>query len=296
MGGRAVAISGTDSFTAAMKNDYIITGVPRGGTTLLGCLINSSENAYCFSEPSFVVDALKEAATQEEFLASIRRIFTEQRERILLTGKAVNRISREGCPVTNYFKRSGGTRAQTDHMETEDTIAVSDDKFTLAIKQNAEFLSILPLLCEAGDFQILAILRHPVSTILSWRSLDLPITNGRLPIGEKFWPLLAEIGQTDKDVMLKQVMIYEAIASRVSLFRKDLHLLCYESLVRNPEQLSALIKRRFKNSLKLESRNNSKEYDWNEAAKIKSLINAHAPATLKFYPDLDNFESSIKMF
>ncbi len=278
-----------------MNRSLIVTGMPRGGTTLLGSMINRLENAYCLSEPMAIEDHLQQSASADEFLRRTRFYFSEQRERIITTGRCLNRVDKDGKPVTNYFKRTEEKSVEHIFQEVEEVVCVRDENFLLAVKHNAHFLSILPLISSASDFSVLAILRHPIPTILSWRSLNLPISRGRLPSGEKFWPELSELAQSDRDLLLKQVLIYELLASRLVEFRRHIHLLCYESLVLNPEQLCLLLGQRFKDAGSFESRNKNKEYNWDEVQKIKALLKTWAPVTLRFYPDLDDLESLIAL-
>jgi hypothetical protein len=137
---------------------------------------------------------------------------------------------------------------------------------------------------------VIGILRHPIPTILSWRSLDIPISYGRLPSGEKFWPELLELSASNCDILLKQVMIYELITTRMLAFRKQIHLLCYESLVKDPGQLSTLLNQQFTESTTFQSRNQSKEYNWEEVREIVAVLESHAPNTLRLY-SMDHLDS-----
>lgn len=273
----------------ALQRSIAVTGIPRGGTTLLGSLINGLENSYCISEPMAIEEQLHLSVTPEDFLGRTRVFFEEQRRGILATGKAVNRIGIDGRPITNYFRRDSCKSIVHEYVEAEEAVIVQNDKFLLAVKHNAHFLSILPLLCNAPDISVIGIIRHPVPTILSWRSLDLPISYGRLPSGEKFWPELHEIASSDSDILLKQVMIYELIAERLLAFKEHIHLLCYESLVNDPGQLSTLLNQQFKASVTFQSRNRSKEYNWGEIREISAVLQSHAPNALRLYSmdDLD---------
>lgn len=279
------------------QKSIVVTGMPRGGTTLLGSLINGLENSYCISEPMAVEEQLHLSATPEEFLQRTKYYFNDQRKRILETGKAVNRVTKDGRPVTNYFRRVAKQSIVQDYIEAEEIVAVRDENFILAVKHNAHFLSVLPLLCKQTDIAIIGIIRHPIPTILSWRSLALPITNGRLPSGEKFWPELYEVTHSDRELLLKQVMIYELIVTRLLAFKKSLYLLSYESLVRNTGQVSSLLNQDYKEPITFTSRNKNLDYDWNEVEKIKTTLTKHAPESLALYPmdDLDAPPSFLKL-
>lgn len=280
------------------QKSVIVTGVPRGGTTLLGSLINGLENSYCISEPMAVEEQLHLATTPEEFVQRTKDYFQDQRKQILSTGMAVNRISKDGQPVTNYFRRVGKQQIHHEYVEAEEKVKIKDENFILAVKHNAHFLSILPLLCQETGLAILSIIRHPIPTILSWRSLNLPISNGRLPSGEKFWPELYEVAHSDRNVLQKQVIIYELILVRLLKLRHRLHLLSYEKLVDDPSYVCRVFKQTFKNFAQLQSRNRSNDYNWEQIHEIREFLKINAPTTLKSYSldDLDtppNFDQTL---
>jgi Sulfotransferase family len=278
-----------------LQRSIVVTGIPRGGTTLLGSLISNLENSYCISEPMAVEEQLHLSTTPEEFLGQTRAYFSEQRARILATGKAVNRIAKDGRPVTNYFRRIGKRAMVNEYVEAQEPVIVRDENFTLAVKHNAHFLSILPHLCNAPDISVIGILRHPIPTILSWRSLDLPISKGRLPSGEKFWLELFEVANSYLEVLVKQVMIYELIATRLLAFRERFHLLFYESLVNDPGQLNLLLNQRYIESATFQSSNRNKEYNWKEVQMISAVLKSHAPNTLRLY-SMDDLDSPVVIF
>lgn len=271
-----------------MKNNIVITGVPRGGTTLYGYLMNNLENAYCFSEPSAVNKFLNDSSCDQDFFKKIDSFFKEERSHIISNGCAFNRLTPEGNPVSNYYRRSDEGNMIYWYKESVEEVSVNND-FLLGVKHNAHFLSILPLLCESADLLVVAVIRHPISTILSWRSLDLPISHGRLPAGEKFWLELAKITQSSLDLMLKQVLIYETIVSRILACRRQVHIQFYEQLVRHPNECEKFFSRKFTRSIKIENMNKNCKYDWREEKKIKQLITIHAKNTLTLYPDLDDY-------
>lgn len=267
-----------------------VTGIPRGGTTLLGSLISRLNNSYCLSEPMAIEEQLHLSSTPVDFLERTRRYFQKQHRFILETGKSVNRIRKDGLPVTNYFRRLGDNSLEHDYIEAEEVVDISGEDFTLAIKHNAQFLSILPLLCSARDISVIGIIRHPIPTIMSWRSLDLPVSYGRLPSGEKFWPELHRIACSDCELLMKQVMIYELIASRLLKYRNQIHLLCYESLVKDPKQIGSLLHQEFRCPDILVNSNRNQEYNWEEVREIRTLLKCHAPNTISLYSlhDIDS--------
>lgn len=51
-----------------LQRNLVVTGMPRGGTTLLAALIDSSASAYCLSEPNWPVAASDDARDPLDFI------------------------------------------------------------------------------------------------------------------------------------------------------------------------------------------------------------------------------------
>ena len=66
--------------------------------------------------------------------------------------------------------------------------ALTED-FTLAIKQCGSFTAALEVLTDR--FRVFALVRNPLSLLLSWQAVPMPIRDGRIPVGESLSPELA---------------------------------------------------------------------------------------------------------
>jgi hypothetical protein len=63
------------------------------------------------------------------------------------------------------------------------------DDFTLAIKQCGSFTAALEVLTDR--FPVFALVRNPLSLLVSWQAVPMPIRDGRIPVGESLSPELA---------------------------------------------------------------------------------------------------------
>ncbi len=111
--------------------------------------------------------------------------------------------------------------------------------FTLAMKHNGPYLAVLPELVALERFSIIALVRHPVPVIHSWRSLDLPISRGEMPNAMRYWPALHAIISSPDELLIKQVKIYDLMCQRLYALRDSVHILSYESMVKEPQKLAA---------------------------------------------------------
>ncbi|GBL04166.1 hypothetical protein [Glaciecola sp. KUL10] len=78
--------------------------------------------------------------------------------------------------------------------------------FNLFVKQNALFTANLTSLNE--HYAVTCIVRNPVDVFMSWWSINLPVSKGRLPAAEKFDSDLAKTLEKN-GVFWRQMRIYE---------------------------------------------------------------------------------------
>lgn len=217
--------------------DLIVTGIPRSGTTLTAALIDAMQDSVCLNEPSW--HSAKSATSAEGFAKFIADDFGVLRRKLLDGTPVQDRRSHAGKALTNYY----ATDRSPNHGKTIYEMvplrrAGLSPQFTLAIKHNGPYLAVLPELIALQRFTILAIVRHPLQVIHSWRSLDLPISHGRMPNASAYWEQMAQLSKAHMDLLEKQVRMYDVMCQRVLENRQHIHLLRYEDLVQKPELLT----------------------------------------------------------
>jgi hypothetical protein len=220
--------------------NLIITGIPRSGTTLAAAIVDQSPDALCLSEPDHHVDLMNGAATAAEFVRQLCLDFDAIRRTILAGGFVLDRRCPDGTPVTNYFTSNmlDGRRKPAFVIRGITRPALSPD-FVLGVKHNALYSAVLPEIVQSGCFRVVAIIRDPVAVLKSWRSLDLPISRGRLPAGERFWPELHALGRADLDLTDKQIRICDLLLGRFEHFADRIVVVPYEVFVTDPARLLA---------------------------------------------------------
>ena len=220
--------------------DLIITGVPRSGTTLAAAIIDQAPNCLCLSEPDGHVDLMREAVSPEDFVAKLCQEFDVVRRTILGGGSVLDRRRADGAPVTDYFSdpRPDGRREPAVTIRSISRPGLSPD-FVLGVKHNALYAAVLPEIVRSGRFRVVAIVRDPVAVLMSWRTVDLPISHGRLPAGERFWPELAALGRADLDLTDKQIRICDLLLHRFAQLADRIAVIPYEVFVTDPSLLLA---------------------------------------------------------
>jgi hypothetical protein len=220
--------------------DLIITGVPRSGTTLAAAIIDQMPNCLCLSEPDGHIDLMRDAASPEDFVAKLCQEFDTVRRIVLGGGSLLDRRRAGGAPVTDYFSESltDGRREPAVTTRVISRPGLSPD-FVLGVKHNALYTAVLPEIVRTGRFRVVAIVRDPVAVLMSWRAVDLPISHGRLPAGERFWPELAALGRADLDLTDKQIRICDLLLHRFGQLAERIAVVSYEVFVTDPAKLLA---------------------------------------------------------
>jgi hypothetical protein len=220
--------------------DLIITGVPRSGTTLAAAIIDQAPDCLCLSEPDAHVDLMNGAASPEDFVSRLSREFETVRSTILSGGSVLDRRRADGAPLTNYFSEPlpDGRREAIFTIRSVQRSGLSSD-FVLGVKHNALYSAVLPEIVQSRRFRVIATVRDPVAVLMSWRTLDLPLSRGRLPAGERFWPELAALGRADLDLTDKQIGICDLLLRRFAELADRIAIVPYEVFVTDPAQLLA---------------------------------------------------------
>jgi len=180
------------------------------------------------------------AASPEDFVSRLCREFETVRRTILSGGSVLDRRRADGAPVTDYFSDplSDGRRELAVTTRGIHRSRLSPD-FVLGVKHNALYTAVLPEIVQSGRFRVIAIIRDPVSVLMSWQMLDLPISRGRLPAGERFWPELAALGRADLDLTDKQIRICDLLLYRYGQLADRIAVIPYEVFTTDPAQLLA---------------------------------------------------------
>jgi hypothetical protein len=268
-----------------LKNDLIVTGIPRGGTTLTAALIDNLSNCVCLSEPGWQSKWFLEGKKAGTLVKLITADFQDVRKKILNKEPIKDKRKADGTPLTNYFQAPKNGVRQKDKKGGKRSIVfpVENENFTLGMKHNAHYTSILPELIQSDNFSIIAIIRHPVPTILSWLSLDIPISRGQLPAGEEVWSELRNITMSKDKLLMKQIRIYDLFCQRYLDYSSHIHLIKYEDIVNDSTIINKITGKTYEKELNMQNQNQSKHYEYKMEEKIREMITMHAPHALKLY-------------
>lgn len=209
---------------------WLLSGVPRSGTSLCCRLANGAADTVALSEPMDpgVFDGLTDA---EEAGVRIRDFAAATRRRILRerTARSVQVDGRlDDDRVTDARGAAGLRRPRggPGMLRVEKPLSAG---FTLLIKHNALFAALLGTL--AKTFPVLALVRNPVAVLASWQTVDLPVQRGRVPAGERFDAGLRRRLDGESDALRRQLVVLDWFFARFRTHLPRERVLRYEDLV-----------------------------------------------------------------
>lgn len=194
------------------KLDYIITGIPRSGTSLLSAILTESENSVCFNEIHYPVQTLP-------------LFFSEMR----------TRISNE-LPV--YMKLDKNSNLTTDTQNNGGNFGTvifndkCDKNLRLGSKVTDPYLRRIEEILGLG-YKVVFMIRNPIYSIKSWNSVNA----SKSPLGRvdglnqhRRWN---RFGFSDESRLLRHVKIWDYYAEIIKSNSDDCLVIKYEDLVMN---------------------------------------------------------------
>jgi hypothetical protein len=176
----------------------LLTGIPRGGTTLACELLNRLADARALDEPMrpgrFIREATRADGTldHQPIISAIQAFAGEQRRSLLERGVAVSKHvqgSVIGAKVSDDRGADGQRRKLREHGETFLGVP-SSPAFTLAIKHPVAFTALLDVLLPV--FPVAALVRNPLAIVASWETMPMVVRDGAFGLPPVAAPALAE--------------------------------------------------------------------------------------------------------
>jgi hypothetical protein len=270
-----------------MQKPYLlITGIPRSGTTLAASLVDQLEDTLCLNEPSRYYEWANHCRTRTEFVAKLVADLEEMRTSLQRGGTVLDVRESDRAVPTNYFN-DRGKRRKLDCVPVGRPGAGA--RLLLAVKHNEPLTAVLPELCELENVQVAAIVRHPIPTILSWQSRDIPLSKGNLSPGYRFWDEATAIRAAGGPAVHIQARIFELYCSRYWEYRDHIQIIKYEEIVSSPGVLERLTGRKLIGQFALDTQNrklSSRSRD-EHITGLKRVLKTYFSNAYRFYPDLD---------
>ncbi len=255
-------------------SDIILAGVPRSGTTLTCHLLNKLPNVVALHEP--ITPAEYFGLETKEVIGRLRGFFLEQRESLLRDGVAASK-SAGGIVPDNSIKGIDKKTGQRKSILNSKILVVDKPltvDFDLAVKQPNFFTAKLQDLVH--HFQCYAIIRNPLSALLSWNSVEMRVSRGYAPGAEAFDKDLSIRLSSEKDLLSRQLILIAWYFEKYARILPAERIVRYEDLIASGGRELAKISVSAKQlDERLVSKNNSRHYDQTKKNTIaEKLLNS----------------------
>jgi len=209
------------------SRNLILTGIPRTGTSLCCKLLDQADDTVALCEPMPVHEL---PHSPPDAVEAIRAYFDTTRIRLLQTGTAFSMQMDGQIPDNTMAAQPDavGLRGSTAQVGLIRISKPLSPRFTLIIKHPAAFTALLTVL--APVFECCALVRNPLSVLLSWHSLNIPISMGRAPAGERFDPALTARLNAQPDVISRQVCLLDWFFERFDRCLPRERIVSYEQM------------------------------------------------------------------
>ena len=254
-----------------LPRTWLLSGVPRSGTSLCCRLAGALPDTVALSEP-IRRKAFGGMETAQDACARIGDFAGQARAQILAERRASS-VQVDGRLDDNRSASrhtdAGLRKLRSEWGEIAIDKRLSAD-FALLIKHNALFAALLPRLTES--FSCLALVRNPLAVLASWQTVDLPVHRGRIPAGEELDGDLHRALEREPEVLRRQLIVLDWFFARFHAHLDPGNVIRYEDVV---ETGGVALFRRLGHAdarpAELTSRNHSALYD---AAMIDTLLGA----------------------
>ena len=264
--------------------DIVLTGIPRGGTTLACHLLGEAPDTLALFEP-MPVESLP--VNHHEALLEVARYFHAVRQRALNEGRVPSKHRDGRVPDNPFGERddAAGVRPWLAHLGEIEVDKPISAQFRLVIKHNSAFVAMLPAL--ATRFPVIGVVRNPLAVLASWRSVDLSVSHGRLPAGEHLDPQLAADLAAQPDLLRRQVLLVDWFFARLQQWVAPAHLVRYEETITSSGesllQAAGIASGDARTRTALRSQNTNRQYDAGEVQMLVTALRTHARACWQTY-------------
>lgn len=269
----------------------LLTGLPRGGTTLVCELLNGLPDVRALDEP-LDPNALIRAATRGEGRSldaaiigdGIARFAAEQRRSILDRGVALS-LHVDGRVTGARVSDDRGLQGLRTPMGRRGQVRVdrpASEDFTLVIKHPVAFTALLPILTER--FEVFAIVRNPLAVLASWESVPFLQREGRLGLRPEIAPQIARRLDEIEDRLERQLTLLEWFFQSYSSALAGERVIRYEDIVASGGAALEPISRSAAGlGVPIASRNRAAVYDREHMREVGNRLLARDGAHWLFY-------------
>lgn len=270
------------------ERNVVLTGLPRGGTTLTCRLLNQLPDTVALHEP--IPPGKFVGIDHEDVLDGVEQFFLRMRRMIRRRGVAFSK------PIKGRITGHDGNLSRAEEIrrresrkvrrkKSEKKIEIEKDlgrDFLLGIKSPGMFSALLPLL--KGRFPCYAIVRNPLAVLASWESYDRSTRAGRQPAAERYDADLRYTLDSTEDRVERQLYLLSWYFERFVRELPEEHVIRYEDLISSGgKALSVVTPAAESLDEPLSNWNLNPAYDWGRMRSIGERLLEREGAYSRFY-------------
>ncbi len=276
-----------------MNPDIILTGIPRSGTTLTCHLLDKVANTVALIEP-MVWTGFRDMTDHRAICDGVDQFFRETRRSCLADGTAITRHA-EGevtdntmgnypgyaqlarmlgtlLPEGNLLARLGLRKPRVTRGVIHIDKLLAPD-FRLCVKHTGPFTALLPELLRHHDCY--GVVRHPLSVLASWSSINFAMRDGRNPEAERMLPQLAQELSRIPDRIDRQIHLVSWFCRMHLTHLPAERIIRYEDIINtHGAALGVVVPEAASLNEPLESRNKNKLYDQELMLRLADRLRA----------------------
>jgi hypothetical protein len=248
------------------KQNIILTGPPRSGTTLTCHLLNQLDQTIALHEPM----RLKMFPDKETALGNIDNFFAEMRQSLLSDGTAISKVKAGKIPDNPFGKAVDGVRhSQVTKGRVQFEKALNTD-FMLVMKHNGHYSFMLKELVDR--YPCFAIIRNPLATLASWQTISAPVAQGNLKVLRFLSPSIYDTLNQVDNVLDRQIALLHALFGCYEKLNTN-HVIAYEDIVESEGRaLHPIVPAASLMQAKLSNKNKNPLYKQEQLSKIASNL------------------------
>ncbi len=227
-------------------HNIILTGIPRAGTTLSCHLLNKIADTVALHEP-IQWKCLSDTSDHNVVCAEIDTFFQQMRHSLQVTQSAISQQRNRSVPdnpmgtppfwvrwIPGYllqhpfFRKKALRRSQVSRgwITVQKPLSA---QFLLCIKHTGPFTALLNTLLQ--NHRCFAVIRNPLSVLLSWNSINFALREGHHPEAERFAPQLSHRLAQISDRIERQISLLSWFFARYSEALPPNHIIRYEDVI-----------------------------------------------------------------
>jgi hypothetical protein len=262
------------------KNNLILTGIPRSGTSFICSLLNQQDDVLALVEPIAMDEfvSCRDAGERKRYLEQ----YFESSRHLIATQKKI--VGLDLADATNTFASDANEARKNTikGIKAQEITKTLSQGFTFAIKHPNAFTALLEELVV--DWSCFAIVRNPVAIIASWSTLDHPLSRGHAPMAEKFNTRIKVRLESLADPVERQLCLVNWYFEQYSSYLPSAQVIRYESVVADAQKaLQPLLPHSRIRCPAIESKNQNSLYDKRLMALTAERLIGVGGAWTEFY-------------